>query len=357
MSVSALPPVARRRLASLRIYQPGSAAVRPAGKLSSNEAPLGPAPAVRSAIAASGLHANRYPSDAALTAAVAASEGVGPEQVVVTNGSDELCYLVAALFVEPGARVVLSEPSYQIDELVTRLQQGVPAFVPLRPDGGHDLEALGDAAADGASLVWLPTPHNPTGVAVDPDALETFLGRVPPDCLVVLDEAYRAYLDPPLRPDSRRLIGEHPNLLVQRTFSKSYALAGLRIGYGLGGAQLIAAIAGIRPPFSVSTTALAAAEAALANPAWRDYAVELVRRERDRLVRTLSELGIEHFSSQANFVTVRVADSARLHRAMSAAELAVRDGADLGFDGWIRISIGAPPEMASVRRVLREVCG
>lgn len=353
MSVSALPPVARRRLAALRVYQPGAVATTPAGKLSSNEAPFGPAPAVRTAIAASGAEASRYPNDAALTAAVAAAEGVAPDGVVVSNGSDELCYLIAALFIEPGARVVLSDPCYQIDELVTRLQQGEPAFVAIRSDGGHDLDAIADAAA-GAAVVWLPTPHNPTGVAVDPGELELFLTRVPDQCIVVLDEAYRSYVDPDRTPDSLALIGRHPNVLVQRTFSKSYALAGLRLGYALGSPELIAAIAGIRPPFSVNAAAIAAGEAALANPGWRDYTVELIVRERARLQETLAELGIEHFRSQANFVTVRVAEPERLHSAMAEAGLAVRDGADLGFAGWVRISIGAPPEMAAVRRVLRE---
>jgi histidinol-phosphate aminotransferase len=355
MSVSALPDVARRRLAALRVYQPGSSASTAAGKLSSNEAPLGPAPAVRAAIAASGASANRYPSDRSLAAALAESEGVSAEQVVLTNGSDELCYLIAALFIESGARVVLSDPSYQIDELVTRLAQGAPAFVPLREDGGHDVDGLAAAASDGAAVIWIPTPHNPTGVPLDPGELELFLGRVPEECIVVLDEAYRSYVEPALRPDSRRLIDEHPNLIVQRTFSKSYALAGLRLGYGLGSRELIAAIAGIRPPFSVNAAAIAAGEAALSSPGWADYAVELVVRERERLHETLSELGIEHFRSQANFVTVRAHDPPRLMSAMLEAGLAVRDGADLAFGGWVRISIGAPPEMASVRRVLREV--
>src|SRR5262249_32242292 len=248
-----------------------------------------------------------------------------------------------------GARVVLSDPSYQIDELVTRLQQGTPVFVPLRADGGHDLDRVAAAAADGAAMIWVPSPHNPTGVAVDPGELELFLGHVPEECLVVLDEAYRSYVEPAGRPDSSRLICEHPNLLVQRTFSKSHALAGLRLGYGLGSPEVIAAIAGIRPPFSVNVAAVAAGEAALASPGWRDYSVELVVRERERLHETLSELGIEHFRSQANFATVHVDDPARFSAAMGDAGLTVRDGADLGFPGWIRISIGAPPEMATVR--------
>lgn len=354
MSVSTLPAAAQRRLASLRTYQPGSPASTAAGKLSSNEAPLGPAPGVRRAIAAAAEHASRYPAIEPLARALARYEGVNEDQLVVTNGSDELCYLIATLFIEPGARVVLSDPCYQIDELVSRLQQGQPVFVPLRDDGGQDLEAMASQAGD-AAVLWLPTPHNPTGVAVEPDELERLLQRVPSTCLVVLDEAYRCYVDADLRPDSNRLVQEHPNLIVQRTFSKSHALAGLRLGYGIGSPELVAALNGIRPPFNVNLAAIEAARAAIESLDWRDYAVELVRRERNRLERTLTELGIAYFPSQANFVTLQTADLGLLQGALRSAGLVARDGADLGFPGWLRVSIGAPPEMATLRTVLREV--
>jgi histidinol-phosphate aminotransferase len=348
--VSPLPSTARRRLAALRTYKPGSDASTVAGKLSSNEAPLGPAPAVFHAIARAAHDVNRYPSAAALAAMIAESEGVAAEQVILTNGSDELCYLIATLFIEPGSLVVLSEPSYQIDELVTRVQEGEPVFVSLTA-GAHDLAAMADAA-DGASVIWLPSPHNPTGVATAPDELERFLDAVPETCVVVLDEAYRCYVDPEFRPRSIELIAEHPNLIVQRTFSKSYALAGLRLGCGFGSPETIEALNGLRPPFNVNAAAIAAGEAALASPDWRDYGVALVRRERARLQRTLSELGFEFFPSQANFVTFKASDRARLHQELAAAGLVARDGADLGFPGWIRASIGAPPEMATLRAVL-----
>jgi histidinol-phosphate aminotransferase len=305
---------------------------------------------VRQAIAQAADQAHRYPSAAELVSTIAAGAGLHPDQVVVTNGSDELCYLIATLFLEPGARVVLSDPCYQIDELVTRVHGGSPVFVPLA-GGAHDLDAIAREAGT-ASLVWLPTPHNPTGVAIDPAALERFLEEVPPTCLVVLDEAYRCYADPGLGPPAIALIARHPNLIVQRTFSKAYALAGLRIGYGLAATEIVEALNGIRPPFNVNVAAIAAGLAALENPAWRDYAVELVRRERRRLEQTLAELGFEFFPSQANFVTFRTADLPRLHRELLAAGLVARDGADLGFPGWMRVSIGAPPQMATLRAVL-----
>lgn len=354
MSVSVLPAAVQRRLATLRAYQPGAAATTAAGKLSSNEAPLGPAPGVLSALAAAAASVNRYPSSGSLARTLASNEGIDEDQLILTNGSDELCYLIATLFIEPGARVVLSDPCYQIDELVSRLAHGEPAFVALQADGGHDLEAMATHAQD-AAVLWLPSPHNPTGVAVHPAQLTQFLHSVPSSCLVVLDEAYRCYVDVGLRSESERLIAEHPNLIVQRTFSKAYALAGLRLGYGIGSTDVIAALNGIRPPFNVNAAAIAAAHAALQNPAWRDYAVELVRRDRDRLQETLVELGIEHFHSQANFVTLRPHDLVGLKQALSDAGLVARDGADLGLQGWLRVSIGAPPEMATLRAVMRRM--
>lgn len=354
MSVAAYPDVARERSAPFPGYRAGRPACRAAGKLSSNEAALGPVPAVLEAIAAAAHEAHRYPDAGSLRRLIAAEELVAEERVVVTNGSDELCYLVGSLFVEPGARVVLSDPCYQIDALVSRLYHGQTEFVALRADGGQDLEVMRERAQD-AQLVWLPTPHNPTGVAIEPHELEAFLDAVPASCLVVLDEAYRAYVDHDRRPAVRALIDRHPNLIVQRTFSKDYALAGLRVGYGLGDATVIDALQRIKPPFSVNGPAIAAAEAALRAVAWRDYGVVLAVRERRRLEATLSELGVRFFPSQANFVTFAPPDPAALLAALAEAGLIVRDGADLGMPDWIRVSVGAPPAMARLRAVLKEM--
>jgi histidinol-phosphate aminotransferase len=347
--VSAVAEVAGRRLAALRRYRPGERATAPGGKLSSNESALGPAPAVRQAAAAAGL--NLYPASEPLREALAAALAVATGQLVLTSGSDELCYLIATLFIAPGRRVVLSRPCYQIDELVTRVHDGDPVFVDLLPDGHHDLEAMAEAAQD-ASVLWLPSPHNPSGAAAGADGIARLLEGVPQDCLVVLDEAYGDYAD--RRPDVRALLAAHPNLLVQRTFSKAYALAGLRIGYGLASPELIAALDAIRPPFNVNAVAIDAAIAALEHPAWRDYGIELVVRERTRLQAHLDALGFERFDSQANFVTARVPHPDRLHERLAARGIAVRDGADLGLEGWTRISIGAPATMALVRAALTE---
>lgn len=347
--MTGLLATAQRRLQDVRPYTPGRPSTRSTGKLSSNEAPLGPSPRVRAAVAEAAHAAHRYATSAELRSLLADHEDVEPDRVVVSSGSDELCYLVATLFIDVGSPVVLSAPSYQIDELVTRVARGRALHVPLTGRGGHDLDAMAAAARESdAAVLWLPTPHNPTGAAIDPAALPALLDSVPETCLVVLDEAYRAFVDPDRRPDTAAALAGHPNLLVQRTFSKDHALAGLRVGYGIGAPDVVEAIERIRPPFNVNVAALAAARAALADVAWSDYCVALVRRERGRLHALLGDLGIEHFASQANFVTLRGPDP----QAFADAGLAVRDGDDLGLPGWVRLSIGTPPEMALARHVL-----
>jgi histidinol-phosphate aminotransferase len=345
--------LATDRIRDLPGYRAGAASPEaPAGKLSSNEAPLGPAPAVRAAIAAAAGSASRYPEDAEIARQLARHLGVAPGQLLLSNGSDELCYLLAWVFLGSDRVAVAGDPCYQIDATVTLLSGATLRRIPLRA-GAHDLAGMAEAAQD-AALVWLPSPHNPTGVAVTPAGLESFLERVPARCIVVLDEAYRAFTDPSLRPDVPGLLVRHPNLVVQRTLSKDWALAGLRIGYAIAQPGIISALARVRAPFSVSSLAVAAVRAGLTEQAWRDLTVTRVIEERQRLEAELTAAGIEHFPSQANFVTVRI-EPARLASALNGTGVVVRPGSDLGMPGWTRISIGWAPQMAIVRAAIRDL--
>ncbi len=339
------------RVRGVPAYRPGRPSPGPtAGKLSSNEAPLGPAPEVLAALASPWLSVNRYPEQAAAVEAMAAGAGTTPEHVVLTNGSDELCYLVANLLLGPGRVAVLGDPCYQIDATASLLSGAELRRVPLREDGCHDLRAMARACA-GASVVWLPSPHNPTGAACRPDEIDELLEAVPDDCLVVLDEAYRAFADPDMQPDVGRLLARHPNLLVQRTLSKDWALAGLRVGYGIAAPELIEVLARSRPPFSVNAVALAAFQAAAGNEAWRSMSVGRVRHERRLLQSALASGGVAYYPSQANFVTARL-EASFLGPALAATGTVVRAGEDLGLPGWVRISIGWAPQMAVLRGVL-----
>ncbi len=350
-----LAEIAEARLRGIAGYRPGEASPgTAAGKLSSNESPLGPAPAARAAMAAAVAAdaVSRYPGEQGARRVLAAQAGVEPSRILLTNGSDESCYLLANVFLGPGRAAVLGDPPYQIDATASLLAGGTLRRVPLRR-GAHDLAAMAAAAGD-AAVVWLPSPHNPTGAAVQPPELAAFLAQVPDDCLVVLDEAYRAFADRGRQPDVGQLLAGHPNLVVQRTLSKDWALAGLRAGYLLAAPELIASLACARPPFSVNALALAAIEGSAEATAWRAMTVARIREQRSVLEAELRRLGVDYFASQANFVTARL-DPRAVARALAGSGLVVRSGDDLGMPGWVRISIGWAPQMAVLRRVLRRL--
>jgi histidinol-phosphate aminotransferase len=360
--MSGVAEIADARLRGLPRYRPGRPSTGPAaGKLSSNESPLGTAPAARAALAAAAasITVSHYPDEQQARMLLAGHAGVEPSRILLTNGSDEFCYLLANVFLGAGRRVaVLGDPPYQIDATASLLAGATLRRVPLREAGprrgAHDLAAMAAAAAD-AALVWLPSPHNPTGAAVGPAELAAFLAEVPDDCLVVLDEAYRAFADPDLQPDVGDFLARHPNLVVQRTLSKDWGLAGLRAGYALADPELIASLARARPPFSVNALALAAIVGSVGSRAWRSMVVARVREQRSILQAELARLGVEHFPSQANFVTARLEPGA-VARALDGSGLVVRPGDDLGLPGWVRISIGWAPQMAVLRRALRDLC-
>jgi histidinol-phosphate aminotransferase len=357
-------PAARalEKVAAVPAYRQGRSAqgAGAAGKLSSNESPFGPPPAVRAALSAASENLNRYPEEGPVLEQFATYLGIDAERLVFTNGSDELCYLLARLVLDDvpnrnGTRrqgfAVVGDPCYQIDATASTLAGAPIVRVPLI-DGAHDLATMARAAREGATLVWLPSPHNPTGLAVGHEELVAFLDEVPGDCLVVLDEAYGGFTrcDDPA---ATLMLNEgRPNLLVQRTFSKDWGLAGLRVGYAFGDAPLIGALRRARPPFSVNTLALAAVSAVIGCDDWRASLVSRIVNERALLESTLEELGVAFFPSEANFVTCAL-PFPDLRDALAAEGLAVRNGADLGLPGWTRITVGWAPQMAALRDVLR----
>jgi len=350
--VTAIGDLAARRVVGLPTYRPGKPSTgSAAGKLSSNESPLGAGPSVSDALRAAAGHPHRYPDDSATRHRLAAELGVTQSQLLLTNGSDELCYLIAQMFLAPGKRAVLGDPCYAIDNTVSLLSGADVVRVPL-VRGAHDLRAMAAAAID-ASALWLPSPHNPTGVAVSHGELVLFLREVPADCLVVLDQAYHAFSSPGTSPDVAALLAQFPNLLVQRTMSKDWALAGLRVGYAIAAPEIIGPLSAIRPPFSVNSFALAGLSAAVGQPAWQAMSVARVREGRALLQAELDSLGVEYYPSEANFVLVHI-DHSELAPYLLEAGLSVRSGADLGMPGWIRITIGWAPTMATLIDALRK---
>ena len=233
-------------------------------KLASNENPRGPSRKVREAIAAAAAEVTRYPDGNGfeLKHAIAARYGIGREQIVLGNGSNDVLELAALAFLGPGRAAVMSQHAFAVYPLATQAR-GARSIVVPASDYGHDLEAMVRAVDDETYVIWVANPNNPTGTFARPDEVEAFLRRVPERVLVVMDEAYNEYLSADLRGDSVKWLRRHPNLILTRTFSKAYGLAGLRVGYAFAHPSVADIMNRVRQPFHVNSIALAAARAAL----------------------------------------------------------------------------------------------
>lgn len=343
----------RAALDAIDPYVPGATPAGPPGralKLASNENPYGPSPRAVEAARAALAGVDRYPEPGAgaLRTRLAAVHGVAPDQVLVGTGSDEVLFLLAGTYLEPGRRAVMAWPPYGIHRIASQAAGAELAFLPLR-DHVHDLRAMAAAVAPQGS-VFVANPHNPTGTAVRPGELRAFVADVPTDCLVVIDEAYFEFVEPSVRATAIDLLGRHPGLVVTRTFSKAYGLAGLRVGYAIASAALLEPVGRIRPPFNVSAPALAGAIAALDDV---DHVATTVRETavaKAILVDACERLGLAHVPSQANFVLVE--ERHGWPAALAADAISVRPGANLGMPGWTRVSLGRPDEMRRVVAVI-----
>jgi len=246
----------------------------------------------------------------------------------------------------------VGDPCYAIDATASLVSGADVMRIPL-VRGAHDLAAMAEAART-ARVVWVPTPHNPTGVALTPQQVTEFLEAVPPSCLVVLDLAYADFADEEFQLDAPALISKYPNVLIQRTLSKSKSLAGLRVGLAFSNPELIQALRTVRLPFSVNSLGVAAADAAVRYPSWGEMNIARVREGRARLQQKLDELGIEYYSSQANFILVHM-DHELLREPLAGLGITVRNGSDLGIPGWTRITVGWAPMMSKLHHGLSEV--
>lgn len=351
----------RAALSGLEPYQPGKPAevvarargLRDVVKLASNENPYLPLPSVRETIARAIDDVNRYPDDECtdLREALAARLEVEIDHLAVGCGSIDICYQAVLATVDPGAEIVFARPTFDAYRLLADLAGAVTRPIPLR-EQRHDLRAMADAITEETRLVILCNPNNPTGTAVGRTELEEFLQRVPEDLLVVIDEAYHEFVDDPGFPDGLEVIRRHGNVVVLRSFSKAYGLAGLRIGYGIANPELIAVLRKVHMPLAVNRLAQAAALASLAaEPELRERIAEIVA-ERARVTEALPVLGYRVSNSQANFVCLPVPGrSEDLAAACEARGVVVRP---VGPDA-IRVTIGTPRENDRFLTVLADL--
>jgi histidinol-phosphate aminotransferase len=340
----------------LRAYDPGHDLVAlrrgPQGsqlvELGSNENPQGPSPRARDAILAE-LHAlHRYPDPLGgnLKHALATRHGVDVQQVLLGNGSHELLMQFAQVFAGPGVEVVASQFGFAVYAIATQAAGATLVLAPALPRAhamarGHDLDAVLASITPATRLVYLANPNNPTGTWFAADAFDAFITRVPDDVIVVVDEAYAELADASGFASTLHALRAHPNLVVTRTFSKAYALAGLRIGYAIAHAGLVAVMERVRESFNVNGPALAAAQAALGDDEHLDMVVHRNREERGRMAEAFVARGHFVHPSQTNFLLVEFGeDTPFVEAALLAEGIVLRPMGGYGLPGCLRITIG-----------------
>ena len=327
-------------------------------KLASNENPLGIPASARAAMVGAIGDLARYPDSNGfeLKAALSRRYAVAPEWITLGNGSNDILELAAHALLQPGASAVYSQYSFAVYALATQ-ETGARAIVVPARSLGHDLDAMRAAIAADTRLVFIANPNNPTGTFLAADAIAAFLATVPRDVVVVLDEAYNEYLDPSLRFDSTLWLRDHPNLVISRTFSKAYGLAGLRVGFGLAQAELTDLMNRVRQPFNVSTVAQAAAIAALDDADFLQRSYELNRRGLARLQSAFAQMGFEFVPSHGNFVLVRVGDADAVFEGLLRAGIIVRPVVNYGLPQWLRVTVGLPEENEAFLEAFARVTG
>jgi histidinol-phosphate aminotransferase len=356
-------------LKDLPVYQPGrpiEEVARELGlpfddviKLASNENPLGPSPMALAAMEKALRRVHLYPDGSAfyLKERLAGKLGVTPSHLILGNGSNELIEFVSHALMAPGADVVVSEYCFAIYPIMAKMFGAQLTVVPARSHG-HDLPAMLRAIRPHTSLVFVANPNNPTGTLASAQEVQQLVEQVPPHTLLVMDEAYLEFLDEPVDLLPWLRAGSKPNLLLLRTFSKIYGLAGLRLGYGIGPVELIAALEKVRQPFNTNSIAQAGALAALDD-------LEHVSRTRHNnseglklFERAFRDMGLTFVPSAANFMLVHVGEGQGVFVALQKLGVITRPMGGYRLPEWIRVSIGTPQEnqrcLAALKRVLNK---
>ncbi len=328
-------------------------------KLASNENPYGPAPKAVEAIRRYAGNVHRYPDAHAgeLKTALAEKHRVRPENILLGNGSNEVLEMIIRTFASHGNEVVYSEHGFMVYALATVAAGATGIAVPEADGLSHDLKAMARAVTDRTRVICMANPNNPTGTLDEPDAIQTFLDQLPRNIVVILDEAYYEYTSAIIGDSIGRL--SHPGLLICRTFSKAYGLAGLRVGYGLGNADIIALANRFREPFNVNLIAQKAAMAALDDTDWVLDKVNITLDERSKLEDFLAEHQLLGGESYGNFVLLRHPRSADILRILENKGIIPRPLAPYGMPEYLRITVGTAEEntrfMAATHEMMRYI--
>lgn len=361
MDVCDLAPGYIRAIAPYQPGKPISELTRELGisdvvKLASNENPLGPSPRALEAIDAALPELARYPDGNGfeLKAAIARRFGVAASQIVLGNGSNDVLEMVARAFLSPGLGGVYAQHAFAVYPLAVQAVGARGIEVPAR-EFGHDLEAMAEAVDEDTRVVFVANPNNPTGTVVPPAQVRDFLRRLPRSVVAVLDEAYYEYLPDNLRANTPAWLGEFPNLVITRTFSKAYGLAALRVGYALASPAVADLLNRVRQPFNVNALGQVAAAAALEDHDYVARSVALNRAGMVQLTAGLIEAGLGFIPSYGNFVCVRVPEAQATFRRLLERGVIVRPVGGYGLPDYLRVSVGLERENARFLAALREV--
>lgn len=326
-------------------------------KLASNENPYGPSPKAIEAIRAAASEVHRYPDgDAnALKERLAAFHGVNRDRILLGNGSNEVLELIIRTFAGAGDEVVYSQRGFIVYALATQAAGATGISVAEPADLSHDLDAMLAAVGEWTKLVCIANPNNPTGTLHDNRVLQAFLDQLPRDVVVIIDEAYYEFVADELGDSLVAL--SHPGLVISRTFSKAYGLAGMRIGYAVADAAIVSLVNRFREPFNLSLPAQAAAVAALGDRDWVMARVADSNVERARLESELADMGLLGGTSHGNFVLLRHNDSDGVLRALEDRGIIPRPLAPYGMADYLRISVGTREENDAFLQALQEIVG
>lgn len=326
-------------------------------KLASNECPIGPSPLALEAVRGALDDVNIYPDGGGyyLKGKLAGRHGLEPDNFILGNGSNEIIELIARAFIAIGDEAVMGEPAFVVYQIITDAAGGRKVVVPLR-DYTHDLEAMARAVTDKTRVVFVANPNNPTGTVVGKEDMEAFFAAIPDDVLIVMDEAYHEYAEVfgGYR-ESSGYLADRKNLIILRTFSKAYGLAGLRVGYGMASKEVISILERVRQPFNVNSLALKGAEAALEDKGHIEEAVKINREGMARLGAELDKLGLDRVESFANFILFDTGrDGSSVYGSLLKRGVIVRPMEGYGLPGHIRVTVGLPEENERFIEALKE---
>lgn len=355
--------IVRDNVMDLKVYIPGKpieAVQRELGlervvKLASNENPLGPSPKAMSAMEKALNDIKLYPDGSAhyLKEALAEHWGVNQTQLFLGNGSDEIIAFLALAFINSGDEAIMANPSFPRYEPVVKMMNGVPIEVPLTEDFRHDLKAMAQAISDRTKLIFICNPNNPTGTIVSKSEVDEFMAQVPDHAVVIFDEAYFEYVAKADYPNGLDYLAQGKKVIVLRTFSKAYGLAGLRVGYAITEPDLVIALEKVRPPFNVNLVGQAGAFASLQDEEYLRYSIAENNKGLQYLYSEFDRLNLPYVVSHTNFVLFNcLKDANEVFQSLLKKGVIVRA---LGLQSWIRVTVGTQEENEIFIKALEEV--